>query len=380
MKKYTITIIMLLAAFGIVQAQAPKRDTVVLSVYNNNQRFMLYPMPFGKNKPDKEFTAEMVMAYDTVNVLKDVIGKDSTGKKAKKWQIERKMGKFTTAVKDKIVLMYYHPNYDVSTQIKAVQDSGALAVVIIHETNSKDSATLPKKSASVKYADDNKIKIPCFTVRKSSGALLTQMMPSLAGIQRPKEDVGTVQPLVSNAPRLGIAAQAELAKSRIDWISNTGDKNDYFIIEKFNFATDKFEKMSVINSNHIAGVEEHFTYDSKPNEGENHYRIQQIQLDGSVLMSEIRTVEFSSLLNGITIFPNPVEDEINISMKDYIGKTVDIALFDMQGKNIISQHIESLQTSVHTLSLNQKALMGQYMLHIKAKGNREVVKMLTVGK
>jgi Secretion system C-terminal sorting domain/PA domain len=379
MKKYTTTIIMLLAALGIAQAQAPKRDTVVLSVYNNNQRFMLYPMPFGKNKPDKEFTAEMVMSYDTVNVLKDAISMDSTGKRAKKWQVERKSGKFTTDVKDKIVLMYYHPNYDVSTQIKAVQDSGALAVVIIHETNSRDSVTLPKKSASVKYADDNKIKIPCFTVRKSSGALLTQMMPSLAGIQRPKEDV-TVQPLASNAPRLSIAAQAELAKSRIEWVSSTGDKNDYFIIEKYNFATDKFEKMSVINSNHIAGVEEHFTYDPEPSEGENHYRIQLIQLDGSVLISEIRTVEFSSLLNGITIFPNPVEDEINISMKDYLGKTVDIALFDMQGKNIISQHIESLQTPTITLPLNEKALMGQYMMHIKAKGNREVVKMLTVGR
>jgi hypothetical protein len=380
MKKYIIMVIMVLAVVGIAQAQAPKKDTVVLSVYNNNQRFMLYPMPFGKNKPDKEFTAEMVMAYDTVNVLKDAIGIDSTGKRAKKWQVERKSGKFTTDVKDKIVLMYYHPNFDVSTQIKAVQDSGALAVVIIHETNSRDSVTLPKQSASVRYDVDSKIKIPCFTVRKSSGALLTQMMPSLAGIQRPKEDVGNVLPLVSNASRLSISAQAELAKSRIEWISNTGDKNDYFIIEKYNFATDKFEKMSIINSNHLAGVEEHFTYDTKPIEGENHYRIQQIQLDGSVLMSEIRTVEFSSLLNGITIFPNPLEDEINISMKDYLGKTVDIALFDIQGKNIISQHIESLQTPTVTLSLNEKALMGQYMIHIKAKGNREVVKILTVGR
>ena len=66
MKKYIVMVIMVLAVMGIAQAQAPKRDTVVLSVYNNNQRFMLYPMPFGKNKPDKEFTAEMVMAYDTV--------------------------------------------------------------------------------------------------------------------------------------------------------------------------------------------------------------------------------------------------------------------------------------------------------------------------
>ena len=138
--------------------------------------------------------------------------------------------------------------------------------------------------------------------------------------------------------------------------------------------------MNVINSNHIAGIEQHVSYDSKPSEGENHYRIQQIQLDGAVLMSEIRTVEFSSLLNGITIFPNPVEDEINISMKEYLGKMVDIALFDMQGKIILSQHIEVLQTPTLAVPLNEKAVMGQYMMHIKAKGSREIVKMLTVGR
>ena len=97
-------------------------------------------------------------------------------------------------------------------------------------------------------------------------------------------------------------------------------------------------------------------------------------------MSEIRTVEFSSLLNGITIFPNPVEDEINISMKEYLGKMVDIALFDMQGKIILSQHIEVLQTPTVAVPLNEKAVMGQYMMHIKAKGSREIVKMLTVGR
>ena len=66
MKKY-ITFLFCLAVIATGNAQ--KKDTTVLSVYNNNQRFMLYPMPFGKSKPDKDFTAEMVIALDTINVL-----------------------------------------------------------------------------------------------------------------------------------------------------------------------------------------------------------------------------------------------------------------------------------------------------------------------
>lgn len=57
MIKYITNALLLLCVFGTMTAQSNKKDTVVLSVYNNNQRFMLYPMPFGKNKPDRNFVA-----------------------------------------------------------------------------------------------------------------------------------------------------------------------------------------------------------------------------------------------------------------------------------------------------------------------------------
>jgi hypothetical protein len=362
-----------LSLFTIIcHAQKPnKADTTTLAVLNTGRNFILTEADFGV-APTEDLIGEMVMAFDTVMVLKEHAKKDSSGKKMIMHQLERRANKISSNLKDKIALIDFNKDYDVTQMCIKIQRAGAKALIIIHESNEKKLYKLLKKGV---FKDS--IKIPCYTLPNKRKDDISELLPTIVGIKMP---IAPTQALMSNAARLDITAQAELTKSRIEWRSNTGDKNDYFIIEKYNFATDMFEKMSIINSNHIAGIEEHFTYDNKPDEGENHYRIQQIQLDGSVLLSEIRTVEFASLLNGITIFPNPVEDEINISMKDYIGKTVDIALFDMQGKNIISQHIEVLQTSVHTLLLNQKALIGQYMLHIKAKGSSEVVKMLTVGK
>jgi Secretion system C-terminal sorting domain/PA domain len=359
-----------LSLFTII-SHAQQADTTTLAVLNTGRNFIVTAADFGV-APTEDLIGEMVMAFDTVMVLKADSKSDSSGKKMITHQLERRSNKMSSNLKDKIALIDFNKDYDVTQMCINIQRAGAKALIIIHDSNDKKLYKLLKKGI---FKDS--IKIPCYTVPFNRKDNISELLPTVVGIKMP---VAPTQALVSNNARLGIEAKAELAKSRIEWISNTGDKNDYFIIEKYNFATDKFEKMSVINSNHIAGVEEHVSYDTKPSEGENHYRIQQIQLDGSVLMSEIRTVEFSSLLNGITIFPNPVEDEINISMKDYLGKTVDIALFDMQGKKIISQHIEVLQTPTITLPLNEKALMGQYMMHIKAKGNREVVKMLTVGK
>ncbi len=58
MKKAIILLLFWAIAYDM-SAQAQRRDTVVLSVYNNNQRFMLYPMPFGKDRPDIDFIAAM---------------------------------------------------------------------------------------------------------------------------------------------------------------------------------------------------------------------------------------------------------------------------------------------------------------------------------
>ena len=126
MKKY-ITFFFCLAVIATGNAQ--KKDTTVLSVYNNNQRFMLYPMPFGKNKPDKDFTAEMVIALDTLNVLETSTKKDSSGKFPKRWITTRQCGKLPKNVKDKVALLHLNTGCDISTQVLNAQDAGALAVI-----------------------------------------------------------------------------------------------------------------------------------------------------------------------------------------------------------------------------------------------------------
>jgi hypothetical protein len=196
MKKY-ITFFLCLAVMATGNAQ--RKDTTVLSVYNNNQRFMLYPMPFGKNKPDKDFTAEMVIALDTINVLETSSRQDTVGRFPKRWITTRKCGKLPTNVKDKVALLHLNTACDISTQVLNAQDAGALAVIIIHTTNSTDSVILPKLTGRDRYADENKVKIPCFTVRSVIGAKLTTMLPSLVGIKRP-DSVPTIQTMTQLLP------------------------------------------------------------------------------------------------------------------------------------------------------------------------------------
>ena len=108
-----------------------------------------------------------------------------------------------------------------STQIYNAQEAGALAVIVMHTTNSKDSVLLPRKSTKVKYDNDFKIKIPCFTVRKEIGMTLLQLSPSLVGIKRPKDTLGTSLSLeaINHPTTLLPAAQQQPQKLLTDSIS-----------------------------------------------------------------------------------------------------------------------------------------------------------------
>jgi Secretion system C-terminal sorting domain/PA domain len=208
--KKTIIILLLTAIASAAIAQTQKRDTVVLSVYNTNQRFMLYPMPFGKDRPDVDFTAPMLVVLDTIHTVEVSTRKDTTGKYPKRLITKRQCGKLPKdSLTGKVALLYMSAGCDVSTQVYNAQKSGAIVVIVIHTTDNRDSVELPKQGTNqVRYADASKVRIPCFTVRKGIGEKLTTMLPSVSGIQRPKTNVtNPATSVVANNPTILVAQQ-----------------------------------------------------------------------------------------------------------------------------------------------------------------------------
>jgi Secretion system C-terminal sorting domain len=181
----------------IAQAQnVGKKDTVVLSVYNNNQKYMLYPMPFYKKWPDTSMVVLMEALYDTAQVTRQSTVMDSTGKKPMLSVIDRQCTRLSGDVNGKVALVRMNPACDVSFTCLMAQRMGAKMVVMIHTTNSVDSVTLEKKNKQT-YAYQDSIKIPCYTVRNEIGSRLMQMLPSLVGVKVPDGVINDIQSLAA---------------------------------------------------------------------------------------------------------------------------------------------------------------------------------------
>lgn len=183
----------------------------------------------------------------------------------------------------------------------------------------------------------------------------------------------------TNTEVLQLEAAAESNKARIEWINNTGAKNDYFTVEKVNPTTGEFEKLERINNKSaINDNEQYATYDNDPTEGDNTYRIKVTYLDGSTKVSEAKTLNFKGI-EGISLFPNPANDYVNIDLKKYKDLQVTITIYNQFGKLLQTAQIEKAASAPYHLELGDVA-SGAYLIRVQAQGKREVMRKLQIAK
>ena len=178
---------------------------------------------------------------------------------------------------------------------------------------------------------------------------------------------------------LSLNAQAELKRSRIEWVSNTSYKNDYYTVQKMSDKTGDFEDLEVINATNKTEELQHFTtYDTNPTEGDNIYRIKVSQLDGSVKFSETNKVVFGKM-SGVSIFPNPSSEYVDIDLSLYKGQTVNIYLYNTFGHQVAFKTVENVGETPVRLDTSSY-MAGNFLLRITANGKRDVTKQVIIGR
>jgi hypothetical protein len=99
-----------------------------------------------------------------------------------------------------------------------------------------------------------------------------------------------------------------------------------------------------------------------------------VTINGSEMLSEASGVGISEAeLAALSVYPNPVIDEINIAAKD-VDEEIMITLFNVEGKKVIEQSFEpgDITIDVASKSLNS----GIYFLQMEADRNTTVKKLL----
>ncbi len=178
---------------------------------------------------------------------------------------------------------------------------------------------------------------------------------------------------------LTLNAHAELKRARIEWVSSTSYKNDYYTVQKMSDNTGDFEDLEVIKAPIKTDELQHFsTYDTHPTEGGNFYRIKVSQLDGSVKFSDTKKVVFGKM-SGVNIFPNPSSEYVDIDLLLYKGQTVNIYLYNTVGHQVALKTVENVGETPVRLDISSY-MAGNFLLRITAKGKRDVTQQVIIGR
>ncbi len=151
--------------------------------------------------------------------------------------------------------------------------------------------------------------------------------------------------------------------SLLNWQTATETNNSHFIIYK---SVDglTFKELAQIGAKNQASKYQYL--DEAPVNGNNYYKLVQVDLDGKLSVLGIKSINFD--LNGgstVSIYPKPAHDRINLNFNRTFENAITLRLFDLSGRQLQTATIPALKALVnYVLDLDTNVTTGVYVISI----------------
>jgi murein tripeptide amidase MpaA len=145
--------------------------------------------------------------------------------------------------------------------------------------------------------------------------------------------IKSITPLITLAVRfISVAGQLKPDNTiEINWEAITDADHDYFVIEK------SADGNSFSEIGRLFSLPFRFT-DRYPFTGNNYYRIKAVSKNGQFDYSKVINVIYKPVELTVMLYPNPVKNELNLQMKNFIADNIRIIVTDIQGRVFYQQH------------------------------------------
>ncbi len=163
----------------------------------------------------------------------------------------------------------------------------------------------------------------------------------------------------------------------LTWATANEFKNSGFEIER-SADKDEFTRIGMIPAQGERGATTEYTFsDINPLSSLNYYRLKIIDINGTYTYSPIRTVIFDQYGLSLKIWPNPVEDVLNMEVHGESPDGYTLMLINVTGQ-IVYQGIQKAGQNFESLDLTTIA-PGVYQL-LAESGNERIMKKIIVVK
>jgi hypothetical protein len=165
-------------------------------------------------------------------------------------------------------------------------------------------------------------------------------------------------------------------KNVLNWSTSTEINNKGFELQRSVNGKD-FSAITYVDSKAQNGssssVNNYSFVDEKPFAGTNYYRLRQLDKDGKATLSNVVVLKSSQIKAEISrVYPNPVQDKLNIVLNTISAEKVTISITDLAGRILSSKLMETLQGD-NNISFNTASFAkGTYLIKVNSSSNTEL--------
>lgn len=164
-------------------------------------------------------------------------------------------------------------------------------------------------------------------------------------------------------------------KVQLTWETATETNNSYFLIERSANLTDWISLDSIDGAGTSTALLSYQLLDNNPLLGLGYYRLKQVDFDGTSTFSLVRVVNNEVPFEDVSIlvYPNPVQQKINVQLIGFVGKEYMLTLYNSEGKKVYQKSIQTVDGD-GLISINRTAEMLAGYHIIVATSNGEMKK------
>ncbi len=165
----------------------------------------------------------------------------------------------------------------------------------------------------------------------------------------------------------------------LQWLTNTGWKNEHFELERSIDGIHFDVLKKVENTNETEDLAYYENIDSQPILGNNYYRIKQLFNDGTYNYTATKVVPFNIDLTQLTVYPNPIKSSVFIDGVSFVNDQTIIEITNQFGQLVKAIKIKEKRDTPIAIDLNDVP-NGLYVLTISTGGLKPITKKIVVSR
>jgi len=148
--------------------------------------------------------------------------------------------------------------------------------------------------------------------------------------------------------------------NQLKWVIGTQENVSHYEVE---YSTDGINFSSVASVQPQSGTT-HLTYNyihKITNSAKGYYRIKSVDLDGSIMYSQVEEVKPVAGIVKITAYPNPTSGIFKIRIPSQLSGTVQLSMYDDMGRLVLSDRVQVAGTTEVPMDISRFA-SGNYQI------------------